>query len=168
MIAGEANDLYFRLIGCMECDSTAEGANDQRAFISRIDHWMALRSVNLLRQLGEASTGQHFFFVLSSPDSRIARILMYLARPLVIRRIRHLMSIQRLQVMGTFAVYPSLENCSVAYECGTAAADYAESYVLFQNTNKNRVFRKANALLWRIVGSPISIRHIVVAGKKVD
>jgi len=115
----------------------------------------------LARAAGHASAGEVVVYAVAINGSIVRRLLTLLTLGVRVARARRVLQRAGATRIYRYAVTPSLERPTIAYEIGTAAAHYADRHL--RPRGGDDVVRR---IIARLAGVDPSIGAVVVAGLK--
>lgn len=122
---------------------------------------LALRLDCLERTAAAADAGDVVVYAIALQGSIVVRLLMLLTLGFRVSRAQQVLQSAGAARVHRYAVTPSLDRPTIAYEIGTPAAQYADRH-LRPRAGRERL----RAIFARIAGVDPSIGGVVVAGVK--
>jgi hypothetical protein len=122
---------------------------------------LAVRPGRLSAAAERAATGDVVVYAIAIEGSIVVRLLLLLTLGFRVARAQRVLRRAGAERVCRYAVTPSLEHPTIAYEIGTPAAQYADRH-LRPRGGGNRLRR----IVARVAGVDPSIGAVVVAGLK--
>ena len=151
------------------CESALESFLIGRRRSSRPAQCAVVKATSLLplnfRRLAqtaaEVEAGDVVVYAIGIEGSVVVRLLMLLTLGLRVARAQKVLHAAGAVRVRRYAMLPTLERPTIAYEIGTPAADYADRHLRPRGTGK-----RLRAIIARIAGVDPSIGAVIVAGVK--